>query len=115
MNRRFPPWASCLAFYSTTSQTWRKPGQDLLSTRSYRIWRPKHEIINGSGKEIKFPFTLTLFPIGGEGIKKESYLAGGGFLYEIFSMRFCGIPSAFNIPSTLLTASLFGNAKRNGA
>ena len=27
--------------------------------------------INGSGKEIKFPLTLTLSPIGGEGIKME--------------------------------------------
>jgi len=28
-------------------------------------------VINGSGKEIKFPLTLTLSPIGGEGIKLE--------------------------------------------
>jgi hypothetical protein len=27
------------------------------------------EVINGSRKEIKFPLTLTLSPIGGEGIK----------------------------------------------
>jgi len=27
--------------------------------------------INGSRKEIKFPLTLTLSPIGGEGIKLE--------------------------------------------
>jgi len=27
--------------------------------------------IKGSGKEIKFPLTLTLSPIGGEGIKKD--------------------------------------------
>jgi hypothetical protein len=26
-------------------------------------------VIYGSGKEIKFPLTLTLSPIGGEGIK----------------------------------------------
>jgi hypothetical protein len=29
-------------------------------------------IIKGSGKEIKFPLTLTLCPMGGEGIKLES-------------------------------------------
>jgi hypothetical protein len=33
------------------------------------IW--KHLLINGSGKEIKFPLTLALSPIGGEGIKME--------------------------------------------
>jgi len=29
--------------------------------------------INGSGKEIKFPLTLALSPIGGEGIKMEPF------------------------------------------
>ena len=29
------------------------------------------QLINGSRKEIKFPLTLTLSPIGGEGIKLE--------------------------------------------
>jgi hypothetical protein len=30
--------------------------------------------INGSGKEIKFPRTLTLYPIGGEGLKRDSLM-----------------------------------------
>ena len=46
--------------------------------------------INGSGKEIKFPLTLTLCPIGGEGIKKglpdapiNNWLASGPTLATI--------------------------------
>ena len=40
----------------------------------------KNEIINGSGKEVDFPLTLTLSPIGGEGITKGNHNAlKGGF------------------------------------
>jgi hypothetical protein len=35
------------------------------------VRRARRPIINGSGKEIKFPLTLALSPIGGEGIKME--------------------------------------------